>query len=87
MRKLTNPNAIPAAVRLYEYICALQGKKCLTGQMESGWCGTYEHEINYLLSRTGTMPAIRGLDFINNDFQGCVQRARDWHARGSMLVV
>ena len=60
MRKLTNPNAIPAAVRLYEYICALQGKKCLTGQMESGWCGTYEHEINYLLSRTGTMPAIRG---------------------------
>ena len=33
MRKLTNPNAIPVAVRLYDYICSLQGKKCLTGQM------------------------------------------------------
>ena len=87
MRKLTNPNAIPVAVRLYDYICSLQGKKCLTGQMESGWCGTFEHEINYLLARTGTMPAIRGLDFINNDFQGCVQRARDWHARGGIVTI
>ncbi|MBE5811653.1 MAG: mannan endo-1,4-beta-mannosidase A and B [Clostridiales bacterium] len=87
MRQLTNPNALPVAVRLYEYICSLQGKKCLTGQMESGWCGTFEGEINYLLARTGTMPAIRGLDFINNDFQGCVQRARDWHARGGIVTI
>lgn len=87
MRKLTNPSAIPAAVRLYEYICSLQGKACLTGQMESGWCGTFEHEINFILSRTGRMPAIRGLDFINNDFQGCVRRAIDWHARGGIVTI
>ena len=87
MRKLTNPNAIPAAVRLYEYICALQGKKCMTGQMESGWCGTYEHEINYLLMKTGRMPAIRGLDFIDNDFGGVVRRAREWHARGGIVTI
>ena len=43
-RKLCNPQAIPAARRLYDYICSLQGKRCLTGQMESGWCGTTEHD-------------------------------------------
>ena len=87
MRSLTDKHAIPAAARLYEYICSLQGKKCLTGQMESSWCGTCEHEINYLLSRTGRMPAIRGLDFIDNDFLGVVRRAVDWHARGGIVTI
>ena len=87
MRQLTNPNALPSAVRLYKYICSLQGKACLTGQMESGWCGTFEGEMNYLLARTGRLPAIRGLDFINNDFQGCVRRAQDWHARGGIVTI
>ena len=52
-RKLTNPNATAEAVRLYDYLCSLNGRGCLTGQMESGWCGTHEHEINYLLIRHG----------------------------------
>ena len=86
-RKLCNPQAIPAARRLYDYICSLQGKRCLTGQMESGWCGTTEHEINYLLTRTGRMPAIRALDFIDNDFQGVVRRSLDWHARGGIVTI
>ena len=86
-RKLCNANAIPAAQRLYDCICSLEGKRCLTGQMESGWCGTTEHEINYLLMRTGRMPAIRGLDFIDNDFQGVVRRCVDWHARGGIVTI
>ncbi len=87
MRCLTDKQAIPAAVRLYEYLCSLQGKRCLTGQMESSWCGTCEHEINYLLDRTGRMPAIRGLDFIDNDFLGVIRRAMDWHARGGIVTI
>ena len=87
MRQLTNPSALPVAESLYAYICALQGKKCLTGQMESGWRGTFEGEIEFLLEKTGMMPAIRGLDFIHNDFDGCVRRARDWHARGGIVTI
>ncbi len=86
-RQLTNPNATPAARRLYGYLCDLNGKGCLTGQMESTWCGTAEHEINYLLTRTGRMPAIRGLDFIDNDFAGVVRRSLDWHARGGIVTI
>ncbi len=86
-RLLTDKNAIPEAVRLYDYLCSLQGKCCLTGQMESSWCGTTEHEINFILMRTGRMPAIRGLDFIDNDFLGVVRRAADWHARGGIVTI
>ncbi len=87
MRTLTNPQAIPAAHRLYAYIQSIQGKHCLTGQMESSWCGTCEHEINFLVMRTARMPAIRGLDFIDNDFLGVVRRAVDWHARGGIVTI
>ena len=82
--KLSNPNAIAPAVRLYEYLCEMNGKRCLTGQMESQWCGTAESEMNYLLMATGRYPAIRGLDFIDNDFPGVVRRAREWWARGGI---
>ncbi len=87
MRTLTDPNAAPAAKRLYAYLCGMQGKGCLTGQMESSWCNTFEHEINYILTRTGRMPAIRGLDFIDSDFLGVVRRAVDWHARGGIVTI
>jgi hypothetical protein len=86
MRPLTNPNAIPVAQRLFAYICSLQGKNCLTGQMESGWRDT-EIEMKFLLEKTGWLPAIRGLDFIHNDFDGCVRRATDWHARGGIVTI
>ena len=86
-RALSNPQATPAARRLYDYLCSLQGHGCLTGQMESVWCGTPEHEMNYLLNRTGRLPAIRGLDFIDNDFAGVVRRAMEWHARGGIVTI
>ena len=86
-RSLCTPHVLPAAQRLYDYLCSLQGRACLTGQMESTWCGTCELEINFLLSRTGRMPAIRGLDLIDNDFRGVVQRALDWHARGGVVTI
>ena len=86
-RQLCDVNAIPEAVRLYDYLCSLQGQHCLTGQQESNWCGTQEHEINYLVMQTGRMPAIRGLDFLDNDFGGVVRRAADWHARGGVVTI
>lgn len=86
-RTLSDRQAIPAAVRLYDYLCSLQGQRCLTGQQESNWCGTQEHEINYLVMRTGRMPAIRGLDFLDNDFNGVTRRAVDWHARGGIVTI
>lgn len=87
MRSLLNPNAIAPAARLYAYLCEQNGRRYLTGQMESQWCGTAEGEMNYLLMTTGRYPAIRGLDFIDNDFPGVVRRAREWWARGGIPTI
>lgn len=85
-RSLSNPQALAVAQRVYDLICTLDGK-CLTGQMESQWCQTAEHEINFLTAVTGRMPAIRGLDFMDNDFLGVTERARNWWARGGIVTI
>lgn len=85
-RTLSVSRPLPAAERVYRYIQSLDGK-CLTGQMESLWCRTTEHEINYLTDVTGRMPAVRGLDFMDNDFLGVTQRAKDWWARGGIPTI
>ncbi len=87
MRTLTTPNPIPAALRLYAYLCRMQGHGCLTGQMESGWRNTFEGEMAHILAHTDRLPAIRGLDFIDNDFAGVIRRAVDWHARGGIVTI
>ena len=79
--ELSNPHVIPEAKKLYAYLREIFGKKCLTGQMESTWMGSAEYEMDYILTHTGKLPAIRGLDFMHNDFQGVTDRAIDWWKR------
>ena len=85
-RPLCAENPLPAARRVYEYLQSLSGK-CLTGQMESQWCRSTEYEISYLTDVTGRQPAIRGLDFMDNDYLGVTQRAKDWWARGGIPTI
>ena len=85
-RPLCAENPLPAARRVYEYLQSLSGK-CLTGQMESQWCPSTEHDISYLTDVTGRQPAIRGLDFMDNDYLGVTQRAKDWWARGGIPTI
>lgn len=85
-RPLCAENPLPAARRVYEYLQSLSGK-CLTGQMESQWCRSTEHEISYLTDVTGRQPAIRGLDFMDNDYLGVTQRTKDWWARGGIPTI
>lgn len=82
--KLSNENALPEAQNLYAYLQQTWGQGCLTGQMESTWMGSPDYEMNYVEKHTGKLPAIRGLDFIHNDFQGVVNRAKAWWERGGI---
>ncbi len=82
--EMSNPNASPEARAVYAYIRELWGKGCLTGQMESTWMGSPDYEMNYLLKHTGRLPAVRGLDFMHNDFQGVVDRAIEWWEKGGI---
>ena len=82
--ELSNPNAIPAAQVVYDYLQQVHGTGCLTGQMESTWMSSPDYEMNFILKHTGKLPAIRGLDFMHNDFQGVVNRSIAWWEKGGI---
>lgn len=84
---LSNPNAAPEAVRLYEYLCTVEGKGILAGQQEhpnKGYCGS---ELRYIQAVSGKFPAIRGLDYIHHDFDRVNRRAKEWHRRGGIVSI
>ncbi len=85
--ELSNPNAIENAKTLYNYLKEVYGTACLTGQMESTWMGSPEYEMDYIKAHTGKLPAIRGLDFMHNDFEGVVQRATQWWEMGGIPTI
>ena len=84
---LSNPNADENAVKTYEYICENFGKHMLSAQQESTWMGSPEYEMDYIMEVTGKLPAMRGLDFMNDDFNGVVKRAREWHEKGGIVTI
>lgn len=85
--KLANPNADTNAKKLYDYINDVYGTAIITGQQESTWMGTPDYEMNYIFDKTGKYPAIRGLDFMNNDFDGVVERSIEWHNKGGIVTI
>ena len=84
---LSNPDANERTKRLYETILRLYGKKMLSSQMESNWRGVSGSEMEYVKAATGKLPAMRGLDFIDNDFDSVVRRATDWDKRGGVVTI
>ncbi len=85
--KLSNPNAGAEALRTYNYICETFGTAMLSCQQESTWMGSPDYEMDYILETTGKLPAMRGLDFMNNDFDGVVQRSKEWHEKGGIVTI
>ncbi len=85
--ELSNENAIDSARKVYQYLQDTYGKACITGQMESTWMGSPNYEMVYIEENTGKLPAIRGLDFMHNDFGGVVSRAKDWWEQGGIVTI
>jgi len=85
--ELSNENAIENAKIVYDYLQDVYGEVCLTGQMESTWMGTPDYELNYIERETGKLPAIRGLDFMHNDFAGVTKRAKEWWEKGGIPTI
>lgn len=84
---LSNPNADEGAKRTYAYISDNFGKVMISCQQESTWMGSPDYEMDYIESVTGKLPAMRGLDFMNDDFDGVVQRSKEWHDKGGIVTI
>ena len=84
---LSNPNAAPEAVQLYEYLCSVEGRGILAGQQEHPSRGCQGSEMRYIKAVSGKLPAIRGLDYIHNDFDSVNRRAKAWHKSGGIVSI
>ena len=84
---LSNPNANVTTQKVYDYLCSLSGQYCLSGQQESTWMGSADYEINYIYEKTGKYPAIRGLDYMHDDFEGVNRRAIEWWNKGGLVTI
>lgn len=49
--------------------------------------GSEQYEFDYIYNNTGRYPAIRGLDYMNDDFSGVNRRAKEWHDRGGIVTI
>ena len=87
MYSLTNKNAGPEACSLYQYINSIRGKAILSGQQEFPGDHNHGEELAYIRQVSGHSPAILGLDYISNDFEGVNRRAEDWHNRGGIVTI
>ncbi|MDE7193022.1 MAG: glycoside hydrolase family 26 protein, partial [Oscillospiraceae bacterium] len=84
---LSNPNADVKTRKLYDYINDVYGKYIITCQQESTWMGSPDYEMDYIFETTGKYPAMRGLDFMKEDFSGVVQRSKEWHEKGGIVTI
>ena len=85
--QLTNENATKEARALYAFIAQIYGNGVISGQQESTWVGGDDYEFNYIHQTTGKYPAIRGLDFMGDDFNGVVSRAKKWAKKGGIVSI
>ncbi len=84
---LSNENADEVTQRVYDLICDNYGTYMFSCQQESTWMGSPDYEMNYILETTGRLPAMRGLDFMNSDFDGVVQRSKAWWDKGGLVTI
>lgn len=84
---LSNPNADEKTKAVYDYICSLGGNHTLSAQQESTWMGSVDYEMNYIQEKTGKLPAIRGLDYMHDDFAGVNARAIKWWREGGIVTI
>ncbi len=83
----TESSAAARREKLYTYLCDNFGKTMLSCQQESTWMGSPDYEMDYIQETTGKLPAMRGLDFMNNDFDGVVERSKEWDAKGGIVTI
>lgn len=86
--QLANPNAIESAQKVYDYICESYGKTVMAGQQESTWKdNNTEYEMEIIEANTGKLPAVRGFDFMKEEWDDIVTRATEWWEKGGIVTI
>ena len=59
----------------------------ILGQQESPRTAFADREIEWIKAATDELPAIRGLDFIHDDYVGVIERAQKWNDQGGIVTI
>ncbi|MCR5142254.1 MAG: beta-mannosidase [Ruminococcus sp.] len=86
-KTLSNPNASAQARSLYSFLCDTYGDHIISGQQESTWMGSENYEFDIIKNASGRYPALRGLDYMGDDFSGCNRRAKAWYQKGGIVTI
>ena len=86
-KQLSNKNASAQTQALYSYLCDTYGNYVISGQQESTWMGSEDYEFNIIYNASGKYPALRGLDYMNDDFDGVNRRAKTWYEKGGIVTI
>ena len=84
---LSNPDASPETQSLYSFLCDTYGNYIISGQQESTWMGSENYEFDIIRNASGKYPALRGLDYMGDDFSGCNRRAKSWYQQGGIVTI
>lgn len=84
---LTNRNADLQTQQIYKYLCDINGKYTLSAQQESTWMESVDYEINYIEKCSKKKPAMRGLDYMNDDFDSVNDRAISYANEGGLVTI
>lgn len=49
--------------------------------------GSENYEFDIIKNSSGKYPALRGLDYMGDDFAGCNRRAIDWYKKGGIVTI
>ncbi len=85
--RLSNPNASAETQSLYSFLCDTYGSYVIAGQQESTWMGSENYEFDIIRDASGRYPALRGLDYMGDDFAGCNRRAKAWFEQGGIVTI
>ena len=77
----------PRTQSLYNLLRSCFTQKILLAQQESPRTSVAGRELDWIRAVTGDLPAIRGLDFIHDDYAGVVDRSREWSDRGGIVSI
>ena len=77
----------PRAKKLMALLEGLEGKRIIIGQQESPRKGANLSEIKWIEALCSDAPALLGLDFIHDDYDGVTERALKWNDAGGIVTV
>lgn len=84
---LSTPNASAEAQSLYRFLNDTYWNYVISGQQESTWMGSEDYEFEIIRNASGRLPALRGLDYMGDDFVGCNRRAKAWYEKGGIVTI